>query len=56
MNRVALAALNGSETAMRTMENYEPVVQVSMTSSVKGSGNRPPQTLKEKLTGAKSHD
>lgn len=53
MNRVQLAALNGSETAIVTLGVYEPVNHVSMVSSVKGTGNRPP-TAKETMKARES--
>lgn len=55
MSCIRLSVLD-NEIAERTRKIYTSVKQVSMTSSVKGSGNRPPQTLKEKFTGAKNHD
>lgn len=53
MNRVELAALNGSKTAIVTLSVYEPVNHVSMVSSVKGVGNRPP-TAKETMQARES--
>ena len=57
MNRVELAALNGSVIAKRTLELSKFKQKVSMVSSVRGSGNRPP-TAKETMQAreSKSHD
>lgn len=42
MNRVELAALNGSKTAQNTLKAYKPVNHASLSSRVRGTGNRPP--------------
>ena len=36
MNRIQLAALNGSKTALKTLEVYQPIQHLSMQS--KGTG------------------
>lgn len=54
MNRVELSALNGSVTAKRTVELFSRVNHVSMVSSVKGTGNRPP-TAKETMQARQSN-
>lgn len=42
MNRIELAALNGSKTAQNTLKAYKPIQHASLSSRVAGVGNRPP--------------
>ena len=49
LNRVELAAAEGSKTAQNTLKSYKPVQHASLSSRVAGTGNRPPlnKTWKE---------
>lgn len=47
-NRITLAAFNGSITAQRTLDLYKPVQHTSLSTKVKGVGNRPPSNKEYK--------
>jgi hypothetical protein len=42
LNRVELAAAEGSITAQNTLKAFKPVIHASLSSRVAGTGNRPP--------------